>query len=397
MQQSTSDTVIACLTPAGAGAIATLAVRGPKAWSITRSLFRTQLPEMPITGKFYLGRLGADADACDEIVVAVKPEGIELHCHGGLEIVHFLQELFVTRGAISCHWQDLPHDLSPLQALARNQLAHVPTVKTAAILLDQYHGAFERALAEIQASCQAHDQEAAARGVARLHRTRTLGRHLVRPARVVIAGAPNVGKSSLVNALAGFTRSVVSPIPGTTRDVVTTRIALDGWPVELIDTAGLHAGGEAIEREGMARARAVFDDVDLRLWTVDTSMLPVWPTAEMDWQGIIVNKVDLPAAWDLKYVESMHAPLSLKFGAEGKCMRVSCKTSDGLSDLAQWIVSLLRLNEPLGPAEGVAFTPELADRIVMAHDAAHNGDWRRVQIIIKETLDSPLSAVHAAG
>jgi tRNA modification GTPase len=71
-----------------------------------------------------------------------------------------------------------------------------------------------------------------------------LGRHLTRPWRVVVAGAPNVGKSSLINALAGFTRTVVTAVPGTTRDVVATAAAIDGWPVELIDTAGLRLTGD---------------------------------------------------------------------------------------------------------------------------------------------------------
>ena len=248
-------TWIARLTPAGTGAIATLAVRGPAAWMITRSLFRARMPDVPIGGKFYLGRLGEDANASDEIVVAVKPEGIELHCHGGIEVVRFLQEMFIARGAVLCEWHDLPHDLSPLRALAVHELALAPTVTTAAILLDQVHGAFENALRAIDLSCDRNNHETDACGIARLHHTRNLGRHLVQPARVLIAGPPNAGKSSLVNALAGFTRSVVSPIPGTTRDVVTTRIALGGWPVELIDTAGLHSGGDTLEREGMARAR----------------------------------------------------------------------------------------------------------------------------------------------
>ena len=69
--------------------------------------------------------------------------------------------------------------------------------------------------------------------------------------------------------------------------------------------------------------------------------------------------------------------------------RVSSKTGEGLSNLAQWIVSLLSLDEPLTPREGVAFTPELADRIVMAHDAARNSDWPQVRAIVQELLATP--------
>ena len=87
--------------------------------------------------------------------------------------------------------------------------------------------------------------------VERLRELVPVAEHLDRPWRVVIAGAPNVGKSSLVNALAGFARSLVSPTAGTTRDVVTTRIALDGWPIELCDTAGQRESADAVESAGI--------------------------------------------------------------------------------------------------------------------------------------------------
>ena len=82
---------------------------------------------------------------------------------------------------------------------------------------------------------------------------------------MVVAGAPNVGKSSLVNALAGFQRSVVSEIAGTTRDVVSVQLAFDGWPVELTDTAGLREA-EGLEAEGVARANRALAEADLVLW-----------------------------------------------------------------------------------------------------------------------------------
>src|SRR5207244_3542080 len=95
-----------------------------------------------------------------------------------------------------------------------------------------------------------------------------VGRHLVEPWKVVVAGAPNVGKSSLVNALAGYQRAVVSEVAGTTRDAVSVQLAFDGWPVELTDTAGLR-DAEGLEAEGIERARRVLAEADLVLWVVD--------------------------------------------------------------------------------------------------------------------------------
>ncbi len=167
-----------------------------------------------------------------------------------------------------------------------------------------------------------------------------LGRHLVQPWSVVIGGAPNVGKSSLVNALVGYTRSIVAATPGTTRDVVTTAIAIDGWPIELHDTAGLRDAAGAIEAEGIARARAAAARADLRLWLLDGACEPVLPVAN-GWHTVI-NKCDLPPAWDwLRVPESLH---------------VSARTGAGVPDLcaaiSRWLVP-----EPPAPGEAVPWVP----------------------------------------
>ena len=93
----------------------------------------------------------------------------------------------------------------------------------------------------------------------------------------MIAGAPNVGKSSLMNALAGYTRSVVAPTPGTTRDVVTTRLAIDGWPIEMTDTAGMRPTSSDLEQQGIDRAHDAVRDADLRIWLLDGSAEPIFP------------------------------------------------------------------------------------------------------------------------
>ncbi len=168
------------------------------------------------------------------------------------------------------------------------------------------------------------------------------------PFRAVFAGPPNVGKSSIVNALAGYTRSVVSPLPGTTRDIVTTRIALDGWPVELIDTAGFHERGDALENAGMRRAQDILAGADLGLWVLDASAPAQLPPAGVPIRGMVINKIDLPAVW---------RPDDLALSAPAV---VSATKGLGVTELCQWIGSLLGLDERLVPGEAVAFTPELA-------------------------------------
>jgi tRNA modification GTPase len=357
----TAPTLIACLTPPGKGAIATLAVRGPAAWDITRSLFRplrakVTLPEQPPAGKFWFGQLGEDAR--DEVVLAVQRAGpepwLELHCHGGIEVVRLLVALYVRRGAWVCSWRVLDSytgGLPAWQVAAQEWLVQAPTTRTAAILLDQYHGAFHQAVTEILAHLEASRVEEAKAGLAALLRYDGLGRHLLRPWKVVLAGAPNVGKSSLVNALAGFTRSVVSPIAGTTRDVLTVALALDGWPVELTDTAGFHAAPGALEREGMARARAALDQADVRLWLLDGSAPPVLPDdPSAGWQ-LVISKVDLAPAWDWARFPT--------------ALRVSAETRAGLAELCQVLTISLVPHVP-APGEAVPFAPDVCDRISRA-------------------------------
>ena len=97
-----AETRIACLTPPGQGALATLGLHGPSAWELIRTLFRPHtgaLPESPRAGTFRLGRLSDGTDASDEVVLAVKtPATLELHCHGGREAVRFALDLFAARG-----------------------------------------------------------------------------------------------------------------------------------------------------------------------------------------------------------------------------------------------------------------------------------------------------------
>jgi tRNA modification GTPase len=326
-----------------------------------RGLFRPysrsqdRLPAEAEVGRLWLGRLGEDV--ADEVVVSVKAEQrvpwLEVHCHGGREVIHLLLEAFESHGMRTCSWphfERLTTD-NPIRSGAAAALANARTVRTAAILLDQYHGAFERALDAIRLAWDRGDREEVGRELASLACFARLGRHLTVPWRVVIAGAPNVGKSSLLNALAGYRRCVVSATPGTTRDVVTTVLAIDGWPLELADTAGLREGGESLEQEGMHLARTAVQTADLCLWVLDASAPPVWPDFRMDSMQLVVNKVDLAPAWDLNQA----------IGA----VHVSALTSDGLEDLCR-VLSQRLVPEPPRSGDAIPFTPSLCQGIEQA-------------------------------
>jgi tRNA modification GTPase len=348
--------------------MATLALHGPRAWAVVRDLWQPRspsaahLPENPEPGWFAWGRLGREL--ADEVVVALKRSTpipwVEVHCHGGREVIRLLLECFEQHGVKVCTWQQLERLSAghPLSALATVVLAHASTTRAAAILLDQYQGAFLQAVEATEAALIRENCGEAKRLLDELARHTGVGRHLTAPWKVVVAGAPNVGKSSLVNALAGFSRCVVAPTPGTTRDLVSTSIAVEGWSVELTDTAGLREGTEPLEGQGIDLAHQAAASADLCLWLLDASVPPAWHTLATNRLHRLVNKIDLPAAWNLD-----QAPDAL---------RISARTGGGLDELchalAQWLVP-----DPPPPGAAVPFTPALCDRILEAREHCSSG------------------------
>jgi tRNA modification GTPase len=363
---SAMDTFAACLTPPGAAAIATLAVRGPRSWEVARELFRphgrshTKLPAQAERGRIWLGRWGVEL--ADEIVLTVTgtepAPSVEIHCHGGPEVIRMLFDTLQARGIRACSWQEMERltTANAGRAAAATVLSEARTLRTAAVLLDQYQGAFDRAV-EVILAASGRDLSEAVRLLGELARYVPVGRHLTVPWHVVIAGAPNVGKSSLVNALAGFPRCVVAPTPGTTRDLVTTLIAVDGWPVELVDTAGLREGAGVLEAQGIDRARTAAATADLCLWVLDASAPPVWPTA-VGSARCVINKMDQPAAWDLNRA--------------AEAVRVSARTGAGLPELCDALAAWL-VPEPPPPGVPVPFTPAVCDRVEDAQRCLNAG------------------------
>jgi tRNA modification GTPase len=323
-----------------------------------RTLFRslgqsqTQLPTEPEPGRFWLGRLGHEY--ADEVVIAVKAiqpvPWLEVHCHGGREVIRLLLEALQTQGVRACSWQEFMDWSSgdELRRLAAEAMTRAITVRTAAILLDQYQGAFARAVQDILSAWDRNEPTLARQLLEDLVRYAGVGRHLTAPWKVVIAGAPNVGKSSLVNALAGYPRCVVAPTPGTTRDLVTTLLAIDGWPVEVTDTAGLRRQAGQLEEQGIDKAREAITRADLCLWLLDASAPPVWPDFHKDALCFVINKTDLRPAWDVTRVPDV--------------VQVSALNGTGLEELCR---TLSRRLVPTAPPPGTAvpFTPALCEQV----------------------------------
>ena len=169
------------------------------------------------------------------------------------------------------------------------------------------------------------------------------GKLLRNGALVVLAGPPNAGKSSLLNALLGENRAIVSEVPGTTRDSIEEWMDLEGYPVRLVDTAGLRATGDAIEAEGVRRSEALITQADV---VVDFSSR------------------DRNVACEKENVIHIHSKCDLSHG-EG--LNVSAKTGEGLDALKRRIVEILRANAR--PSEGECAPSERALSVLLEAQA----------------------------
>lgn len=359
------------LTPYGRGALAVLRVWGPGALDVVDAAFRpvrgVPLARTPCQ-RLRLGRIGAGLG--DEVVAVViardRPE-VEIHCHGGPAAVALVVEALVVQGAERRQpgaW--VRHAAqSTIEAEALVDLARSPTGRTAEILLEQAEGALAGSVQRLIAAI-ANDPTAALADLETLRRHAAIGLRMVTGWRVVLAGRPNVGKSRLLNTLAGYSRAIVDASPGTTRDVVTVRTALDGWPVELADTAGLRDPEGAIEAAGIALARARQRAADLLVvvldrsepWTADDQAL-VGEANEAEASTLIVaNKADLPAAWE---------PLGSDIPT------ISAERGDGIESLIHTLAWRL-VPSPPPPGAGVPFRPAHCRRIDRAWAALQARD-----------------------
>lgn len=367
---------VSILTPLGRGAVAVVAVEGPQVIELVERFFRPAvakgLRERPFDDIVY-GRWG-ETQAEDVIVSCRNDRRTEVHCHGGSAAGRRIVDDLVAAGAIEESWRDWATRQEPnvIRQGARIALAGALTERAAMILLDQYHGALETSLEKI-IRCLAESEIGRAHELIGqlLHRA-PLGMHLTLPWRVVIAGPPNVGKSSLINAILGYERAIVFDQPGTTRDVVTAMTALDGWPVELADTAGLSAGVDPLDRAGIERATAQADAADCVLLVFDASqhwteeqqnLIERWPTAI-----VLYNKCDLVAS-------------ARQHGGQ----YISAKTGQGIAALSQAIASRLAPNSPQS-GEAVPFTHEQLQSLDAAASALRDENLEAAKSILLSML-----------
>jgi tRNA modification GTPase len=301
------NTFASRLTAELPSAIATIAISGPNAFAVLgkHASLATDSPEV---NRIYYGQWYVSGhQASEQIVVCRTAEDVlEIHCHGGNAICRRILEDLQQAGCVvltSQRWASSRKgwsDTSSSDAItiaAEQDLLRVTTDRAAAILLDQLSGALSTAIANIlQLLSSGETQNAELQLDAILARGR-VGLHLANPWRIVLAGPPNTGKSSLINAIVGWQQAIVHEEAGTTRDWVEAQCAIDGWPVCLSDTAGLRATEDIIESEGVDRARLQIARADVLVAVVDSTV--GWQDAHEEIRQLARdNAIPLLAAWN---------------------------------------------------------------------------------------------------
>jgi tRNA modification GTPase len=353
MTSSAGATVVVELTAPGRGAVAVILVAGPDALQAVGHCFNARsgrgIDDTPI-GRILLGHWGVPHG--EELVLCRRAENqIEVHCHGGRAAVDAVANRLVNEGCQRITWQEWINRRTPdrLQAAAQIALADAFTERTAAILLDQLNGALSEAIREIITNMMAAKWSTAIEKMDELLGRQELGLHLTNPWRVVVFGAPNVGKSSLMNAIAGYERAIVSPTPGTTRDVVTVTTAIEGWPFQLSDTAGfretedeLESAGIELATKALSKAKLaliVHDAEKLRDETPDSESNPKLSQHAPHVRAIhVVNKIDLiPQVERSQLLERfLHSEPTID-----RLHAVSALNGEGVEDLTSAIVGTL--------------------------------------------------------
>ena len=404
-----TETIAAISTPPGEGAIALVRISGPAAVSIAEKIFRgKKRPSRFASHIQYFGDIVTESGGLiDEVMMSIHrapasytgEDIVEISCHGGTLVTAKVLEACLhadARGARPGEFTERAFlngkmDLTQAEAVidlirARTDLAlRSATEQLEGKLGEQIKGIRDSLvdlLAHVEASIDFSEEgiapdegnslrvrlDSVREQIAALLATADHGRILRDGVRVVIYGATNAGKSSLLNRLLGYERVIVSDAPGTTRDTIEETINLCGVPVRLLDTAGLRTSTSDIEREGIARTERSLQKADLRLHIIDRNAAPP-AHFEQNANGnelLVLNKSDLPEHPEWKNTNAL---------------RVSCLTGDGLGALENEILSRIS-KQNLRPESALAINMRHRDCLRRALEACDRA---------RKTLDETFS------
>ncbi|MDP2920981.1 MAG: tRNA uridine-5-carboxymethylaminomethyl(34) synthesis GTPase MnmE [Candidatus Omnitrophota bacterium] len=387
------DTIVAVSTPIGEGGIGIVRLSGKHSLQIADSIFLSKDAKKPSRFKTYTvhyGHIAEKAKVIDEVILTVmraprsytKEDVVEINCHSGIAPLKKILDLCIINGARLAEPGEftkrafLNGRIDILQAEAVLDIIKAKTELSLKAALNNLDGAFSKkinslreALLGIYAHIEASidfldgDQRALRKDVFKtlgsvkkemqgFIASANQGRILRQGIKAVICGSPNAGKSSLMNAILKESRSIVTHIPGTTRDTIEELINIKGIAVTLVDTAGITDTDHPIEKEGIKRSYAYLESADLILLVLDQSRrlnkndLDIINRIKDNKKGLIVviNKIDLRKALDIKKVR--------RFFPGAKLVYVSSLAMKGIDKLENEIESMVWR----GKAPGAGFT-----------------------------------------
>ncbi len=341
--QSLQDTICALATPVGEGGIGIIKISGPDSLDIARKIFRHRPPlEHYASHQLYYGTVvdPRTATVVDEVLLSymkaprtyTREDIVEINCHSGPLVYKRILEIVLEAGARLAEPGEftkrafLNGRIDLTQAEAIIELIRTQSERGVELAAQHLQGKFQEkveswrgelidVLARVEAAIDFPEEmgeeiplgEIRTRLIARLLQPieETLasydsGRILKEGLKMVIVGKPNVGKSSLLNALLREDRAIVSAVPGTTRDTIEEAFSLKGIPIHIIDTAGLREPGNSVEELGITRAKSFLSAADFVLFVVDASIpvededLSIYDEIKQKEGIIVLNKCDLP-------------------------------------------------------------------------------------------------------
>jgi len=382
MCYSLDDTIVAVATPPGVGALGIVRLSGNEAFKIASKVLQKpsggfysvgSLPSHTVHYAFLVDPVGGER--IDEVLFALfkapksytSQDMVEVTCHGGPVVLERALEAFVVAGARLARPGEftlrafLLGRLDLAQAEAVADLIESASEEGRRAALAQLEGGLSRkmgelaqalreVLVELEAAIDFPDEgvelgnhlaervDGVVREIEGLMATYREGKLCREGVSVAIVGLPNVGKSSLFNALVGEDRAIVTSQPGTTRDVVEAQVALGGVLFRFMDTAGFRESGDEAEGEGVKRARKCMEEGDLVLVVLDRSR-PLQEgdrvlVREVGGRGVVVvNKIDLPGAWSQEDLGRVMVGRPT--------FHVSAKRGDGLESLKKALIEMV--------------------------------------------------------
>lgn len=363
---SDTDTIAAIATAAGAGGIGIVRLSGTRARDIAETIAGRTLPPRTAT---YARFTDADGNAIDDGIALyfrgpasfTGEDVVELQAHGSPVVLRQLVARCIALGARQATAGEFSQraflngklDLAQAEAIA--DLIAAGDERAARAARRSLDGVFSRRVealmvqvlairVHVEAAIDFADEsletlggpelrtglQAAIESLAQLRREAERGRTLRDGLHVVLVGPPNAGKSSLLNALAGSDRAIVTDIAGTTRDLLQEAIRIDGVELTLVDTAGLRVAGDAIEAEGIRRARAELGRADLALVVLDAR------DPEAGRAAVAGEVAGVPRLWLHNKADLLQAPVELGEDA----LAISARTGLGLAALHERLLAL---------------------------------------------------------